>query len=166
MILSAIVALSQNRVIGRNNQLPWRIPADLQRFKKITSGHPVIMGRKTFESIGKVLPGRKNIIISRQLNYKISGAEVFHSLEESLMAYKNLPDEVFIIGGAQLYQAALSLYDRIYLTIIHQTVEGDAFFPEISMERYRETAREDYLAEPIPYSYSTLERIVAAPFLA
>lgn len=133
MSLSFIVAMSRNRVIGKDNDIPWHISADLKRFKKITMGHPIIMGRKTFESIGKALPGRKNIVISRQshLNYK----NITHclSIEDAIELVKN-EEESFIIGGAEIYKAALSLTHKIYLTIIDHDIEGDRYFPKIDLE--------------------------------
>ena len=128
MKISLIVAQSKNNVIGKNNQLPWHLPADLQHFKQITMGKPIIMGRKTFESIGKPLPGRNNIVISRNQQLSIPGCTVFHSIESALAAMKAEP-EVMIIGGADLFLQALPLAHRIYLTVIDAEFEGDTFFP-------------------------------------
>src|SRR4051812_41681791 len=118
MILSAVVAMSQNGVIGVQGQLPWRLPEDLKWFKKVTSGHSIIMGRKTFESIGRVLPNRENIIISRDSQYQVQGAIVVSSLEGAIELCQGKSDEIFIIGGMQIYQLALPKLDRIYLTTI------------------------------------------------
>jgi len=155
--ISAIVAMSLNRVIGKNNQLPWKISEDLKRFKTITTGHPIVMGRKTFESIGRVLPHRENIIISRQMGYRVEGAQVVQSLEGALELCKGKTDEVFIIGGAEIYRLALSQTDRLYLTLIHQEIEGDAFFPEFARSEFTEVSREDH-QDPIPYSFLVLDR--------
>ena len=127
MKISLVVARSRNYVIGRNNQLPWRLPADLQYFKKITLGKTIVMGRKTFESIGRPLPGRRNIVISRDKNKHVVGVELFNSIDAVLKALKN--DEVMVIGGADLYQQFLPLANCIYQTIVDVELEGDAFFP-------------------------------------
>jgi dihydrofolate reductase len=136
---SAIVAMSENRVIGRDNDLPWHLPEDLKRFKSLTTGKPVIMGRKTFDSIvsrlGKPLPNRTNIVISRSSN-EIPGALVSNSIEAALgkaraIAAKDGQEEIMIIGGAEIFRETLPVTDRIYLTVIHDTIEGDAFFPEL-----------------------------------
>jgi dihydrofolate reductase len=156
MQVSAIVAMSKNRVIGRENQLPWRLPEDLKRFKKITMNHPIIMGRKTFESIGRVLPGRANIIISRNSHFQAPGAKVVGSLEDALSLCKN-EKEVFIIGGAEIYKLAMSRIQRIYLTLVHQEIQGDAFFPAIDPGCFKETSREDF-QEPFSHSYLVLDR--------
>ena len=133
MIISLIAAMSENRVIGAGNRIPWSIPSDLKRFNEITMGHPVIFGRKTFESIGRPLQGRKNIILTEQRNYRIEGASVVHSLADALNLCSN-EEEVFICGGGPLYQETISRADRIYLTVVHHVFEGDTFFPEIPAE--------------------------------
>lgn len=157
MKVSAIAAMSSNRVIGKDNKLPWKIPEDMKRFRTITSGNPVIMGRKTYESIGKPLPGRQNIILSTQTDYKVEGALVFQGINQAL-AYceNNFEDkEVFIIGGEQIYTHGMKYVRKIYLTIVNQEFEGDAFFPEF--EGFKETSREER-QEPIPHSYVIYER--------
>ena len=156
-MISLIVAASQNGIIGANNQLPWRLPADLKRFKQLTMGHPILMGRKTFESIGKPLPGRTNIILSRRKELTCCGAMVVNTLEEALLYCEN-EKELFVIGGAEIFAQTLSFTDRIYLTTIHKDFEGDARLFEIDPKVWKETAREDFLAEPLPYSFITLER--------
>ena len=131
MTISIIVAASQNGVIGRDNQLLWRLPDDLKRFKQLTLGHPMIMGRKTFESIGKPLPGRTSIIVTRSPEYQVEGTLVVHSLEEALaVAGKLDTEEAFIIGGGEIYRQALenNSVDQIYLTLVHADSEGDTFF--------------------------------------
>jgi dihydrofolate reductase len=139
MIVSIIVAASENNVIGRDNQLPWHLPADLKYFKQTTMGKPVIMGRKTFESVGRPLPGRPNIIITRQEDYAREGIIVTASLQEALdAAHAFEVDEVFITGGSQVFEQAIpTLVQRIYLTRIHAKVEGDAFFPELDREQWQ-----------------------------
>lgn len=161
MKISAIVAMSENRVIGRNNQLPWHLPADLRHFKKITLGHPIIMGRKTFTSIGRPLPGRRNIVISRNTQFQAPGCEVFHSTDQALQAL-NHAQEIFIIGGAQLFQEFLPRINRLFLTIIHADIVGDAFFPEIDYSKWQEVAREAHNADSenqYKYSFITLDKL-------
>jgi len=157
MIISIIAAMSLNRVIGKNNQIPWHIPGEQQRFKHITWGHAIIMGRKTHESIGRALPGRTNIVITRQQNYSAPGCIVVHSLEAAL---KNCPPnetEAFIIGGEQIFRLALPIVNRIYLTTIQQEIEGDAYFPEFSPTEFKETQSE-FLDAIVPYTFAIFER--------
>ena len=155
MIISLIAAMSENRVIGVGNRIPWSIPSDLNRFSEITMGHPVIYGRKTFESIGRPLPGRKNIILTGQRDYRVEGASVVPCFEDALALCKG-EDEVFICGGGALYQETILRADRIYLTVVHRVYEGDAFFPEIPAV-FTEVSREE-VAEEIPYSVIRYER--------
>ncbi len=154
MRISLIAAMSRNRVIGMDNQLPWHLPEDLRRFRALTSGHPVIMGRKTFASIGKPLPHRQNIVISRQKGLEIAGAAVLSSLDEAFSCCAS-NEEVFVIGGAEIYCLALPKADRIYLTLVDREIEGDAFFPEWPKETFRETEREDRDG----FSFLLLERV-------
>jgi dihydrofolate reductase len=159
MIVSIVVAIAENYAIGKNNQLLWHMPADLKHFKNITSGHTVIMGRKTYDSVGKPLPNRRNIIVTRQ-DIKIEGCEVVKSIEDALALCAN-EDEVFIVGGAEIYKLAMSKTDRIYLTIIHHSFDADTLFPEIDYMEWKETAREDHQPDEknkFPYSFITLER--------
>jgi dihydrofolate reductase len=156
-MISGIVAMSQNRVIGREGALPWRLPEDLKRFRAVTWGHPVIMGRKTFESIGKVLPGRRNVIISRQSGMKIDGADVVGSLSQAFEVCGSEESEIFVIGGGEIYRAALPQMGRIYLTLIHQDIEGDAYFPELTGSEWIEVSREERV-DPIRFSLIVLER--------
>src|SRR5688572_24314058 len=135
MRISLIVAMAENRVIGRNNQLPWHLPADLKHFKSLTTGHSVIMGRKTFESMGKPLPNRRNIVITRQANFRADGVDTAHSLEEAISLAKG-DAEIFVIGGAEVFRDALNGADRLYLTLIHATIEGDVFFPEVDWSEW------------------------------
>jgi dihydrofolate reductase len=160
MTVTIVVAIAENYAIGRNNQLLWHMPADLKHFKQITSGHTVIMGRRTYDSVGKPLPNRRNIIITRQ-DITIPGCEVVKSVEDALELCAS-EDEVFIVGGAEIYKLAMNKTDRIYLTIIHHSFDADSFFPEIDYMEWKEVSREDHPAdEKHKYSYSfiTLERI-------
>ncbi len=156
MIVSLVVARADNGVIGRDNALPWRIPADLQHFKRLTMGKPVVMGRRTFESIGRPLPGRENIVLTRDPDWRTEGVTVAAGLD---IALANDLDEVSVIGGAQVYALALPLADRIHLTEVHATPEGDTVLPPFGPE-WRETARVDHPADgDTPgYSFVTLER--------
>lgn len=131
-MISFIVAMDDNRVIGNNNQLPWNLPADLAYFKKITLGHPIIMGRKTFESIGRPLPGRRNIVISRNQLFKVDGVEVVHSLEEAMVLVEDT--EAFVIGGATIFEQAFEFVQRLYITFIHKTFDGDTYFKDFSLD--------------------------------
>ncbi|MBN56486.1 MAG: dihydrofolate reductase [Thalassolituus sp.] len=155
-----IVAVAENGVIGRNNSLPWYLPNDLKYFKQTTMGKPVIMGRKTYESIGKPLPGRTNIVITRQADYQPEGVKVVNSVEAAKELAESVclidgQDEAMIMGGAEIYALSLPYTDRLYLTEVHADVQGDAFFPEYDKSRWQEVAREDFAAEgPNPYSYS------------
>jgi len=159
MIISIIVAIGENNAIGKNNQLLWHVPADLKYFKTKTSGHTIIMGRKTFDSVGKPLPNRRNIVVTRQ-DIKIEGCEVVKSIDEAIALCKG-EDEVFIGGGAEIYRLAMDKTDRIYLTIIHKMFDADTFFPEIDFTKWVETAHEDHQPDEknkLPYSFITLER--------
>ncbi len=143
-ITSLIVAVADNGVIGSNNQLPWRISADLKYFKQVTLGKPIVMGRLTYESIGKPLPGRHNIVVTRDITWQAEGVDRAGSLSEALTLAKKIADdagheEVMIIGGATIYQEALPQVDRLYLTRVHTEVEGDAFFPELDLNEWLET---------------------------
>lgn len=130
MVISIIAAMGENRVIGRENEMPWDIPSELQQFKERTMGHPIIMGRKTFESIGRPLPGRENIIISGQEDYAPEGCIVVDDLQAAITACEGA-DEVFICGGEAVFREAMPIADRIYLTVVEEEFDGDAFFPEI-----------------------------------
>jgi dihydrofolate reductase len=136
--------MSSNRVIGVNNTLPWHISEDLKHFKSLTTGHTIIMGRKTYESIGRPLPNRRNIVISRNIEASYEGAEVVHSIEDAFSICKN-DNEVFVIGGSNIYEQALSLVDYIYITEIKKSFSGDAFFPEINKQMWIESSRENHI---------------------
>lgn len=161
-IVSAIVAMSENRVIGKNNRLPWHLPSDLKHFKTITTGHPILMGRKTYESIGRPLPNRTNIIITRNSTFQAAGCVVVTSIEEAVQhASSENAAEIFIIGGALVYRQLMPHIQRIYLTIVHHEFEGDAYFPKLNMNEWKESARERHPADTenaYAYSFITLDR--------
>jgi dihydrofolate reductase len=163
-VISFVVARADNGVIGRDNALPWHLPADLKHFKRLTVGKPVVMGRRTFESIGKPLPGRHNIVLTRDPSWRAEGVTVVTNLAEAIAAAgldpKTRADEVMIIGGAAIYAEALPIATRVYLTEIHAVPEGDTWLPAFDSVRWRETAREDHPAEDDrpAYSFVTLER--------
>ncbi|MGF7040543.1 dihydrofolate reductase [Mucilaginibacter lappiensis] len=159
MTVSIIVAIAKNNAIGKDNKLLWYLPNDLKHFKDVTTGHTVIMGRKTYDSVGKPLPKRRNIIITRQA-ISIEGCEVVNSLEAALALCKD-EDEVFIVGGAEIYRQAIPLTDRIYLTVIDQEFDGDSFFPELDPTEWKEKERENFEPDEknkLRYSFITLER--------
>lgn len=158
--IALMVAASENGVIGRDNQLPWHLPKDLQHFKKTTLGKPVVMGRKTFDSIGRPLPGRPNVVVTRQQDYQADGVSVASSLEHGLeiaaqKAIESDSSEVMLIGGAELYRQGLPLVERVYLTKVHADIEGDAFFPTLPDSDWRCIEEEKHEAcERNPFSYS------------
>jgi dihydrofolate reductase len=159
-MIALVVAMAENRVIGKDNKLIWHLPADLKHFKQTTSGHPIIMGRKTFESIGKPLPNRTNIIVTRQTDLQAEGCMVANSLPEALMLAQQLDAEIFVIGGAEIYQQALFLADTIYVTEVHHSFEGDTFFPEIDSVLWQEVSREKNEPDEkntYPYSFVTFK---------
>jgi len=166
--VSLIWAMGQNRVIGINNKLPWHLPADLRHFRLLTRGHSILMGRKTYESLGKPLPDRAHIIITSDRHYKAaSGCTVVHSLDAALQtAYSRGPDEklkeeIFVIGGASLYAQTLPLAGRLYMTLIHADFNGDIRFPEFNWKEWREIERKTYQSDnnnPYPYSFITLRK--------
>jgi dihydrofolate reductase len=159
MTVSIIVAIAKNNAIGKDNKLLWYLPNDLKHFKDVTTGHTVIMGRKTYDSVGKPLPKRRNIIITRQA-ISIEGCEVVNSLEAALALCKD-EDEVFIVGGAEIYRQSIPLTDRIYLTVIDQEFEGDSFFPELNPAEWEEKERANFEPDEknkLRYSFITLER--------
>jgi dihydrofolate reductase len=144
MQIILVAAHAQNRVIGKDNELVWRLPKDFKHFKDLTMGHPMIMGRKTFESLGKPLPGRTSIIVTRDRQYQQEGCIVVHSLQEGIDEAKKLDEEIYVIGGSQIYEQALPLANKMYLTEVKATPDGDAFFPEFSQEEWQETARKSF----------------------
>lgn len=154
--ISLVAAMASNRVIGNGLEIPWKIKGEQLRFKELTTGKVMVMGRLTYESIGRPLPNRTNVILTRDKNFHAAGCEVFHSLNEILEHYKN-EKEIMIAGGGQLYRDTLGVADTLYLTIIHKDIDGDIFFPEFSLDDFKEVAREDIDGE-LPYSYLTYER--------
>jgi len=156
--LSIIVATAKNRVIGVNNTLPWHLPEDLKRFRALTTGHHIIMGRKTYDSLGRLLPGRTTVIVTRNQAYKVEGAIVVHSLEDAIAACGG-DQEVFLIGGAELYQDGLKLANKLYITEIDAEYEGDAFFPEFDLSEWNEAAAESYISvNGLGFRYLTYQR--------
>jgi len=161
MKISLIVAMASNRAIGLNNEMPWHLSADLKKFKQITMGSPILMGRKTYESIGRPLPGRTNIIISRNKTYQQADCLVFNSIENAIAACQQY-DEIFVIGGATFYQAILPQADKLYLTEINKSFDADTFFPVINKDEWREMTREDIADDPsvdFSYSFISLEKL-------
>lgn len=162
MIISLIAAVSENGVIGKGGKLPWNLPADLKHFRELTRSHSVVMGRKTYESIGHPLLRRRNIIVTRQKGLKLEGCEVVCSIEEAIkLVQASTSDEAFVIGGAEIYRQALPLAHRIYLTRVHAEIEGDAFFPEVDWSEWKEVSCERYEADaetPYPYTFLVYER--------
>ncbi|WP_412465526.1 dihydrofolate reductase [Pedobacter sp. KLB.chiD] len=160
--ISIAVAVGENYAIGKNNQLLWHMPADLKFFKQTTSGHTVIMGRKTFDSVGKPLPNRRNIVITRDPELKIDGVEVVNSLDEALTITKTEDKPVFIVGGAEIYKQALPKTQMLYLTTIHHSFDADTFFPEIDRKEWKTVSCEPHKADEknkYDYTFEVLERI-------
>jgi len=160
-IISAIAAIgARNRALGRGNDLIWKIPEDMERFKKLTTGHPVIMGRKTYESIGRPLPNRTNIVVTRDTGYVAAGCVIAHSVDEALEKARAVEQkEIFIIGGSYIFNEALPHTNRLYLTLVDSDEEGDVYFPEYEKEFTHELEREDHqTSDGLHYTYLTLER--------
>ena len=165
--LSIIVAVSENGVIGSDNTLPWHLPEDLRYFRRVTMGKPILMGRKTFESIGRPLPGRTNIVITRNPAYAMEGVRRVDSLAEGLSLAEQIAlpggvDEIVVIGGAQIYALAMPRADRLYITRVHANVEGDTLLPPVDWTQWRETSREHHAASgenPYDYSFVTFDRV-------
>ena len=148
MLISIIVAVSENGVIGKDNQLLWRLPDDLKRFKKLTLGHPIIMGRKTFDSIGKPLPGRTSIVVTRNRNFSMEDVIAVHNIEEAFQEVAKLEaDEAFIIGGGELYSATLAIADRLYITEVNTIISGDTYFNITNPDQWIETERTVHQAD-------------------
>jgi len=160
-MITIIAAIAKNNALGKDNKLIWHIPADLKRFKKVTLNHHVIMGRKTYESLGKPLPNRTNIIITRNANFKAEGCVVVNSLQDAIEAAKE-DKSPYILGGAEIYKQAILIADKLDLTFVHHNFEADAFFPEIDKTIWKETLREDFKANDknkYDYSFVTFERL-------
>ncbi|MCK5813620.1 MAG: type 3 dihydrofolate reductase [Cocleimonas sp.] len=164
MKISMIAAMAHQRVIGKNQKMPWHFPADLAFFKKTTLGSPIVMGRKTYESIGRPLPKRLNIVVTRNLDLTIAGCEVVTSLDQAIAIAKEkspYSDEIFITGGSHLYKSFLPQADRLYLTLIDATLEGDTFFPDYTQYQWDQVERIDHQADEknsYPYSFVTLDK--------
>lgn len=166
MKVALIAAFAQNRVVGIDNTLPWHLPEDLKYFKRTTSGKAIIMGRKTYESIGRPLPNRTNIVVSRNPEFKAEGVVTVFTLEEAIthaesVNHINGVDEVMIIGGAAIYEASLPMADRLYLTHVHANVKGDAYFPEVDLTAWNEVGREDFEKDdsnPFDYSFVVYDK--------
>ncbi len=167
MKLAMIAAVAENNAIGINNKMPWYLPGDLRYFKAVTMGKPVIMGRKTFDSLRKPLPGRTNIVITRDTDWKHEGVKVVHNLDDAIELAEDISlingnEEIMIIGGEQIYRLAMDKADRLYLTRVYQSFAGDAFFPELDDTQWQETSRKDLHSEdnePLTYSYLVLDRV-------
>ena len=159
--ISIIVAMAKNRTIGVNNSLPWRCPEDLKHFKALTMGHHLIMGRKTFDSIGKPLPGRTTVVVSRDRNLKLEGCTVVNSLPEAIASCARDP-QIFVVGGADIYAQTMGLADKLYITEIQKDVMGDAAFPEFDKSEWREVSREirrQETPEPLEYHFVTYQHV-------
>lgn len=156
--LSLIAAVAENGVIGLDNALPWHLPEDLKRFRALTTGHHIIMGRKTYESLNRLLPDRTTVIVTRNPQYHVPGALVANSLTSAIELCSADP-EIFLIGGAELYKEGLELADRLYLTEVHQPFDGDAYFPSWDRRQWREISRERHTSvKGLPFSYATYDR--------
>ncbi|HDY86024.1 hypothetical protein LCGC14_0815270 [marine sediment metagenome] len=161
MKLAIIVATDEQGLIGKDNDLPWKLSADLQYFRRVTMGKPLIMGRNTHESIGRALPGRKNIIVTKNQSYQAEGCTVVNSIDAALLACENV-DEVMVMGGASLYQQLLPTADKLYLTHVHASLEGDTYFPDWNENEWSEIIREDHLADEkneFDYSFVVYDKI-------
>jgi len=161
-MVTIMAAIGANNALGKDNQLIWHLPADLKRFKKLTLNHAVIMGRKTYESLGKPLPNRSNIIITRDKNFKTEGCVVVNSLKEALKVALKSDENPFILGGAEIYNQAMPFADKLDITFVHHQFEADVFFPEIDKTMWKETSRENFKADEknkYDYSFVTFERI-------
>ncbi len=156
-IISLLVAVSDNGLIGRDNQLPWHLPADLKRFKRLSLGKPVLMGRKTWESLGRPLPERRNIVITRNRDYRAPGAEVTGSLEEAIRLAGDA-EEIMVIGGAEIFRLALPLADRMYYTHVHTVMDGDTFFPPVDWSEWQPVHEEQGEGGPLPFKFVDYNR--------
>ena len=153
-MISLIVAMTSNRIVGRSGKLPWHITEDLRRFNQLTTGHTIVMGRKTYESIGRALPGRNSIVITRQADFAPTGVQTVHDLEDALRLAAD-DDEIFVIGGAQIYELALPYAERLYVTLVNADIEGDTVFPEINWDEW-ELVEDSGVqsSRTAPFSYS------------
>ncbi|MGH2317717.1 dihydrofolate reductase [Planococcus sp. SE5232] len=157
-MISLMVAHDQNRVIGIGNELPWHIPADLAYFKEHTIGKGIVMGRNTYESIGRPLPKRRNIVVTRNDDYEAEGVDVVHNIQDAVKLAKEVHEEVMIIGGEQIFNSVLDDADRLYITLVHQSFEGDTYFPEYGREWKLVSESEQQISNEVPFSYLVYER--------
>lgn len=156
-MISLLLAMDKNQLIGKDNDLPWRLPADLAYFKRVTMGHPIIMGRKTYDSIGRPLPGRENIIVTRDTSYKAEGCKVIHSIEDIVKMSEETDQELFVIGGAEIFKEILPHSDRLYITEIEEEFEGDTYFPAFDKDEWKIISKEKGIKdEKNPYEYTFL----------
>lgn len=162
-MISFLVAMDRNRVIGRNNQLPWHLPEDLKYFKRVTMGHPIAMGRKTHESIGRILPGRENIIITRNPDYKCKGCTVFNSVQDFVQYCRKTEDEIFVIGGSEIFKETFDYADRLYITLINEEFAGDTYFPHFDKCKWDLVSTQKGVKNednPFDYNFNIYERII------
>ncbi|KKI88693.1 dihydrofolate reductase [Bacillus sp. SA1-12] len=161
-MISLLYAMDKNRLIGRNNQLPWHLPQDLAYFKRVTMNHKIVMGRKTYESIGKPLPGRENIIITRDKNFSCEGCKVLHSIDEFLALANKCEEEIFVIGGSEIFKEILPYTDRLYVTHIYHDFEGDTYFPETEDNDWKVISKEPGIKDeknPYDFDFVVYERM-------
>jgi dihydrofolate reductase len=162
-LISLLYAMDKNRLIGKDNELPWHLPQDLAYFKRITMGHTIVMGRKTFDSIGKPLPGRENIIITRDKHFSCDGCRVIHSIDELLdLSHKKIEEEIFVIGGAEIFKEILPFSDRLYVTNIHHEFEGDTYFPKTNDTEWKMISKEPGIKNdknPYDFDFVVYEKI-------
>ncbi len=158
-MLSLIVAKAENNVIGKDNKLLWHLPEDLKRFKNLTTGHTIIMGRKTFESLGRVLPNRKHVVFTQNPNFKVDdvNVKIVHSLQD-IQEYVEDKNENFVIGGEKIYNLLMPYVSKMYITEIHKDFDGDTFFPNVDLESWKETSREKMNADDFDYDFAVYER--------
>lgn len=157
-MISLMVAHDPNRIIGKDNELPWHIPADLAYFKEHTIGKGIVMGRNTFESIGRPLPKRRNIVVTRNDDYQAEGVDVVHNLQDAVKLAKEVHEEVMVIGGEQIFNSVLDEADRLYITLVHQAFEGDTYFPAYGREWKLVSESEQQISNEVPFSYLVYER--------
>ncbi|MEH7388572.1 dihydrofolate reductase [Bacillus sp. JJ1521] len=156
-MISLLVAMDKNQLIGKDNDLPWRLPADLAYFKRVTMGHPIFMGRKTYDSIGRPLPGRENIIVTRDTSYEAEGCKVIHSIDDIVKMSEETEKELFVIGGAEIFKEILRHSDRLYITEIEEEFEGDTYFPAFDKTEWKVISKEKGIKdEKNPYEYTFL----------
>lgn len=161
-MINIVVAKASNNVIGAKNDLIWHLPNDLKHFKSITSGHPIIMGRKTFESLGRPLPNRTNIVVTRDQNWNTEGIEIASSLPKAIEVAKKIDDDIYILGGGNIYKQAMEFTDVLYITEVHHEFDGETYFPEIDLDEWEEVEREDFKKDEkhlYAYSFVTYKKI-------